>query len=151
MLSNQYYPQPISNGQQMMPMNYAQPQSFAPVPVRPTMYQSYGAPPMNRSYSGLNWVQGEAGAKAFPLGPSEQALLLDSESQVFYIKVTDASGMPQPLRIFDYSERAMTTSASSSGEENYVTRNELDDIRNDMSSLKRMVEDLTAPSVSVAN
>ena len=30
---------------------------------------------------------------------------MDSESQRFYLKSSDASGMPLPLRIFEYSER----------------------------------------------
>ena len=31
---------------------------------------------------------------------------MDSESSTFYLKSTDMSGMPQPLRIFDYTERS---------------------------------------------
>ena len=30
---------------------------------------------------------------------------MDSESNTFYIKSSDNSGMPMPLRIFDYKER----------------------------------------------
>ena len=30
---------------------------------------------------------------------------MDSESNTFYIKSSDQSGMPMPLRIFDYTER----------------------------------------------
>ena len=54
---------------------------------------------------GLLWVQGEAGAKAYPVGAGQSALLMDSENDVFYIKSTDSSGMPLPLRTFDYRER----------------------------------------------
>ena len=32
-------------------------------------------------------------------------MLMDSESNTFYIKSSDQSGMPMPLRIFDYAER----------------------------------------------
>ena len=32
-------------------------------------------------------------------------MLMDSESNTFYIKSSDNSGMPMPLRIFDYKER----------------------------------------------
>lgn len=62
------------------------------------------APPQN-TYSGLPWVQGEAGAKAYPVAQNSTVLLMDSEAEVFYIKSTDMSGMPLPLRIFDYKER----------------------------------------------
>ncbi len=51
------------------------------------------------------WVQGEAGAKSYLVAPNTTLMLLDSENPVFYIKRTDASGMPFPLRIFDYKER----------------------------------------------
>lgn len=54
---------------------------------------------------GLQWVQGEAGAKAFPVSAGQSVLLMDSENNVFYIKSTDTSGMPLPLRTFDYKER----------------------------------------------
>lgn len=60
--------------------------------------------------NGIQWVQGEAGAKAFNVGSGQSVLLMDSESNAFYIKSTDASGMPLPLRIFDYTERTAQNS-----------------------------------------
>ena len=50
--------------------------------------------------NGINWVQGEAGAKSYAIAPGQSVLLVDSEKDVFYIKTSDASGMPMPLRIF---------------------------------------------------
>ena len=38
-------------------------------------------------------------------------MLMDSETQTFYIKTADASGMPQPLRVFDYKERMQAAQA----------------------------------------
>lgn len=55
------------------------------------------------------WVQGEEGAKAYMVAAGNSVLLMDSENSAFYIKSTDASGMPLPLRMFDYKER--TTAA----------------------------------------
>ena len=57
-------------------------------------------------------------------------LLMDSENSAFYIKSTDASGMPLPLRVFDYKERATATkmppqTAQQPGGE-FVTRAEFD-------------------------
>ena len=43
--------------------------------------------------NGINWVQGEAGAKSFSIAPGQSVLLMDSESNVFYIKSTDPSGL----------------------------------------------------------
>ena len=55
--------------------------------------------------NGILWVQGEAGAKSWAVAPGKSVMLMDSESSTFYIKSSDASGMPMPLRIFDYTER----------------------------------------------
>ena len=84
---------------------------------------------------GLQWVQGEAGAKAYPVQAGQRALLMDSENNVFYIKSTDNSGMPLPLRTFDYKERtAQSTSKMAQNAPQtaidtslFVTRNELEE------------------------
>ena len=55
--------------------------------------------------AGILWVQGEAGAKSWAVAPGKSVMLMDSESNTFYIKSSDQSGMPMPLRIFDYTER----------------------------------------------
>lgn len=74
--------------------------------------------------SPILWVQGEEGAKAYMVAPGTSVLLMDSESSSFYIKSTDASGMPQPLRIFDYTERAANAKAPVIPSADYVTREE---------------------------
>ena len=82
--------------------------------------------------NGVNWVQGEAGAKSWVVPPGKSVMLMDSENSVFYIKTTDNSGVPLPLRIFDYTER--TTQNVSSAEttqitnSQYVTKDELKEI-----------------------
>ena len=74
------------------------------------------------------WVQGESGAKAYPVAPNNSVLLMDSESSVFYIKSTDNSGMPLPLRIFEYSEKSVqsTDKPQASTVVEYVTREEFE-------------------------
>lgn len=73
--------------------------------------------------NGIVWVQGQEGAKAYPVAAGNSVLLMDSETSVFYIKSTDASGMPQPLRTFDYTERKEQNAAPT---EEYVTREEFE-------------------------
>ena len=84
--------------QQMYPQyNYAQqPMMQQPVPQMPQPQVSD---------NGILWVQGEAGAKSWAVAPGKSVMLMDSESNTFYIKSSDTSGMPMPLRIFDYQER----------------------------------------------
>lgn len=76
------------------------------------------------------WVQGEEGAKAYMVAAGNSVLLMDSENSTFYIKSTDASGMPQPLRIFDYTERTAAqkqpTQAAQVQADEFVTRAEFD-------------------------
>jgi len=75
----------------------------------PTTYQplNYAQPTTNNA--SIIWVQGIAGAKAYPVAPSNSVQLMDSESDHFFIKSTDASGMPMPLRVFEYKEVSMNT------------------------------------------
>ncbi len=87
----------------------------------PNYYNPYQYQAQAQSQPGINWVQGEAGAKSFLVGAGQSVMLMDSEESVFYIKSTDQSGMPQPLRVFDYKER--TQSQKSDG---FVTREEFD-------------------------
>jgi hypothetical protein len=82
--------------------------------------------------NGIQWVQGETGAKAYNVGAGQSVLLMDSESNVFYIKSTDNSGMPLPLRIFDYTERTAQNAPASPQNAQidtslFVTRAELDE------------------------
>lgn len=84
--------------------------------------------PAATQQGGMNWVQGEEGAKAFLVAAGNSILLLDSENPSFYIKSADQSGMPLPLRIFDYTERTQAAkppaAAPAPQGAEYVTRKE---------------------------
>lgn len=84
--------------------------------------------------NGIIWVQGEAGAKSYLVAPGQSVLLMDSEDSTFYIKSTDSSGMPLPLRIFDYTERnsiqnlpTVAQNISNIDVTNFVTREEFEE------------------------
>ena len=82
--------------------------------------------------NGIIWVQGEAGAKSWAVAPGKSVMLMDSENSVFYIKTTDNSGIPLPLRIFDYTERTQQditpAEAVQATNSQYVTKDELKEI-----------------------
>lgn len=113
---------------------YALPQTYTPYYPQQYNYvpQPQQQPQQQSTNSGLIWVQGESGAKSYLVAPGNTVLLMDSESQKFYIKSADASGMPMPLRIFEYAEikpqNASQKHESSSGIDmsSYVTKNELE-------------------------
>ena len=104
-------------------------QQIQPPPASPTPQ-----PIAQQGNNGLIWVQGEAGAKSFIVAPGNTVMLMDSEGERFYLKSADASGMPMPLRIFEYKERTETPSQTFSGSvaaqnvnfDNFVTREEFE-------------------------
>lgn len=77
------------------------------------------------------WVQGESGAKSYLVAPNTTVMLMDSEKERFFIKSADASGMPLPLRIFEYHEAAQNspTNDFQFNPANYVTREEFEELR----------------------
>ena len=99
-------------------------------PVAPPTTQ----PMAQQGNNGLIWVQGEAGAKSYIVAPGNTVMLMDSEGERFYLKSADASGMPMPLRTFEYKERTETPSQASSAHvttqsvnlDNFVTREEFE-------------------------
>ena len=98
-------------------------------------YQAAMQPPQPAQpaqQTGVNWVQGEAAARSWMVAPNTTVLLMDSESERFYLKSTDASGMPLPLRVFEYKEKTGSSGSSPIGSGAYVTREEFEAFRNEL-------------------
>ena len=72
------------------------------------------------------WGQGENGAKAFMGKPGQTVMILDSESDRFWIKQFDAYGRPSPLKCYRYTEDETATEHTGA---DYVTRKEFDDLK----------------------
>lgn len=135
MAYNNYFPVTYN------PVGYQYPYNQQMIPQQPQM--SYTAP-QNQQSNGIVWVQGEAAAKAYPVAPGSNALLMDSEGECFYIKSTDASGMPLPLRTFEYHEvinsQQSIPQASSEGPrinpDDYIKKSEYEDLKKEIEELK---------------
>lgn len=109
-------------------------------------WNSYGNAQIQSQQSQMNngiiWVQGEFGAKSYLIaGPNQSVLLMDSENDVFYIKSSDASGMPMPLRIFDYKERTQQQQKQTNVQTNneYITRKEFEKRLSELKNAKQPV------------
>lgn len=92
----------------------------------------------NTPQNPMIWVQGEAGAKSYLMAPNTTLPLWDSENQTIYIKSTDASGMPLPLRILDYTERTLPPKAAPAAvtpSVEYVPRQEFDNLKAEFDAL----------------
>lgn len=104
---------------------------YQPFPSFPNFQPNFNQmnAPQPQNNSGIVWVQGESGAKGYLVGAGQSVLLMDSEASTFYIKSTDQSGMPLPLRIFDYKERVETAKSEPPAvidTSSFVTREELE-------------------------
>lgn len=116
------YYNPMQNGQDLNQFNQQFQQPIAPTPTP------------QQTGNGLIWVQGEAGAKSYFVAPGNTVMLMDSESERFYLKSADASGMPMPLRIFDYKELTVSptqgenspVSAERINLDDFITREEFE-------------------------
>ncbi len=121
----------------------------------PTPISQIQPPATTQSTPGITWVQGEAAAKAYPVGAGQSVLLMDSEESVLYIKSTDQSGMPLPLRIFDYTERtplgtnrgqSEDKSGTNQGQkEDYISRQEFEEFKED---IKRTIKGIRKPRIT---
>ena len=88
--------------------------------------------PMNRPDStGLNWVQGEAGAKSWFVNPGATVLLMDSENQRFYLKTADMTGIPA-MRTFEYTEVGAQKPQEPAQAPQFVTMEEFTEFRNEV-------------------
>lgn len=76
---------------------------------------------MYPNYSnGIIWVQGIEAAKAYPMMPNSNTILMDQDQEIFYIKTCDQMGMCN-IRTFKYREEIPKNTE-------YITRSELEEI-----------------------
>lgn len=138
-----YYPtyQPFGYQDQLNQLRNA-----SPIPNQMPMH-GFQMPMQRPDSSGLNWVQGEAGAKSWFVTPGATVLLMDSENQRFYLKSADMSGIPA-MRTFEYNEVGTQKPQEAPQSVNFVSVEEFNSFRNEV--LKR-IEDLSEPmEVSVS-
>ena len=99
-------------------------------PYQPMYYQQ---PVQNNT--GVIWVQGEAGMKAYFVAPNTTVPLWDSENQVIYLKSADASGMPS-VKTLDYTVRELPKDTKAP---EYVTRQDFEFLREQVAALRMKV------------
>lgn len=117
------------------PMNYQQP------------YQMQIPQPQPQVNSGITWVQGEAGAKAFPVAPNNTVDLWDSEEQVIYLKSADMSGMPS-MKILDYTIRDQVGHKNNLTEQSQIDTSMFvtyEDLNNRLEELTNKINSLARP------
>ena len=120
--------------------NNGYPASYTPMyqPYTPVQVQQQNVAPVQ---GGLNWVTGEAGAKAYLVAPNTTVALWDSEDQVVYLKSADASGMPS-MKVLDYTIREVGKSNDADKTANYATSDDIEAINGVIDGMKRKIDKL---------
>lgn len=126
-------------------MSYSYPFMQQPYPYQDQLSQlrnaqMAGYQPARQDSSGLNWVQGETGAKSWIVAPGSTVLLMDSEGQRFYLKSADQSGLPS-MRIFEYAEVGAEKPAAQP-QASFVTADEFMDFKK---SIENKLQELSEP------
>lgn len=154
-----YYPQ-LMQQPMMMPMQqqmmYPQQQ-----PVEQPQQQTANAQqqqPSNTMDSYFIWVQGEAGAKSYPVARGTTVPLFDSEGDYVYFKSVDNNGVPLPLVTKVISDPPVRVKAEVVNDtpiqpqvdmSEYVTKQSYEDLLKKYSDLEMRILDLeTKPSQS---
>lgn len=100
---------------------------------------------------GIIWVQGEAAARSYLVAPNSTVLLMDSETNRFYLKSANNAGMPS-MQIFEYSEVTQdapqaTQSAPANLDDKYVTREEYSRLQAQYAEILDKLDSFHAPVV----
>lgn len=128
-------------GQNGMPMQSVPNQQVIGQPTAPTFNPQqnpmlWTIPQQNQQPQGprtiVDWVDGEAGMNAYPLGPDTIAYLMDKTDTRFFIKITDKSGMLLSSRRFRFTEEVDEIKP----EEQPITREEFDNLFKMVSEIK---------------
>jgi hypothetical protein len=157
-----YYPaiQPMAIQQ---PMMYPQQQTQM-IEQQPNMFQSQMSG-ISQSNSYFAWVQGEAGAKSYPVHRGTTVPLFDSEGDFVYFKTVDNNGIPLPLVTkvlsdppVEVASEVVQTKIEESPQpqidmSNYVTKEKYDEMKKKYTDLEFRVLELeskpsTTPSIS---
>lgn len=96
---------------------YSPPQQF---------FQQFQQQPQQQNNSvSVVTVQGEAGARIYPVAAGNTVLLIDFDSKKFWLKSTDLNGMPSRFAAFNFTEEIKPTNDT----DNFISRNEFNELK----------------------
>ena len=95
-------------------------------------------------------VQGESGANAYPVASGNTVLLIDFDSNKFWLK-SNVNGVPQRLRPFSFSEDIQEHSQHTMQGTDYVSKNEFNNLSQSVLSLSNDVKKLIADLGGASN
>lgn len=95
---------------------YSPPQQF---------FQQFQQPQQQNNSVSVVTVQGEAGARIYPVAAGNTVLLIDFDSKKFWLKSTDLNGMPSRFATFNFTEEIKQADNT----DNFISRNEFNELK----------------------
>lgn len=92
----------------------------------PQQYFQYQQPQQQNNTISVVTVQGEAGARIYPVGAGNTVFLIDFDNKKFWIKSTDTGGFPSRFAAFNFTEDVVQQQGNTS---DFVTKDELADMK----------------------
>lgn len=89
-------------------------------------YFQYQQPQQQTNTISVVTVQGEAGARIYPVAAGNTVLLIDFDAKKFWLKSTDTGGLPLRFAAFNFTEEIVQTQGDTS---NFISRNEFNDLK----------------------
>ena len=94
-------------------------------PPQQQFFQQFQQPQQQNNSVSVVTVQGEAGARIYPVAAGNTVLLIDFDSKKFWLKSTDLNGMPSRFAAFNFTEEIKQADNT----DNFISRNEFNELK----------------------
>ena len=92
-------------------------------------------------------VQSEAGARIYPVAAGNTVFLIDFDAHKFWLKSTDANGMPSRFATFNFTEEIVQQNQG-----DVVTRNEFNDLKKSIDvQFKQLIDAIKGANHNVSD
>ena len=92
-------------------------------------------------------VQGEAGARIYPVAAGNTVFLIDFEAHKFWLKSTDVNGMPSRFATFNFTEEIVQQNQG-----DVVSRNEFNDLKKSIDvQFKQLIDAIKGANHNVSD
>lgn len=115
---------------------YSPPQQF--------FQQFQQQPPQQNNSVAVVTVQGEAGARIYPVAAGNTVLLIDFDSKKFWLKSTDLNGMPSRFAAFNFTEEIKPANDT----DNFISRSEFNELKQSIDNQFKNLSDAIKGAIS---
>ena len=112
----------------------------------PQQFMQYQQPQQNNTVT-VATVQGEAGARIYPVAAGNTVFLVDFDAHKFWLKSTDVNGMPSRFATFNFTEEVVQPNQG-----DVITRNEFNDLKKSIDAqFKQLIDTIKGANQNDSN